>query len=164
MTRNYTLACSSIAICLVSASVLDRRPRLMLNVSTSVPVGLYAIRSRSPQRGDIVALQLPELPSRLAHVRGYLPAKALLLKPVAAMPGDRVCRWHRHVLVNGRLQAVAALRDAAGRLLPVWYGCCSLRRHDVFVLSSRAGSFDSRYFGRLHRNAVIGIAQPLITF
>lgn len=155
---------ASTALLLVLVSVSERPPHFVWNVSPSVPVGLYVLDSETLRVGDTVVLHLPPLAERLAVGRRYLPASGLLLKPIAAIAADRVCRWQAHVLINGRVQAKAALRDSAGRLLPTWQGCRLLRPDELFVLSPLSGSFDSRYFGPLPRNAVIGIARPLITF
>lgn len=113
---------------------------------------------------SIAVLRLPPLARRLAARRRYLPANAVLLKPVAAMAGDRVCRWQGRVLINGEHRAEAAFRDFAGRLLPIWQGCRRLQQDELFVLSTTSGSFDSRYFGPVRQDAVIGIARPLVTF
>ncbi len=106
-------------------------------------------------------MRLPAAAAELALARGYLPRHALLLKPVAASGGDCVCRWGRYILINGRLRAVAADRDRAGRPLPVWRGCRTLAPGDVFVLSLKPGSFDSRYFGVLARDDTVGRACRL---
>ena len=55
-------------------------------------------------------------------------------------------------------------RDSRGRPLPVWQGCRTLRRGDVFLMNWQSGdSFDGRYFGVLPRTAIIGRATPLFT-
>ena len=101
-------------------------------------------------------MRLPAAAAELAHARGYLPRRALLLKPVVAVGGDRVCRWRSRILINGKLRAVAADQDRAGRQLPVWRGCRPLRPGEIFVLSLKPGSFDSRYFGVLTRDCTVG--------
>ena len=106
-------------------------------------------------------MRLPVAAAELAHTRGYLPRSAVLLKPVAAVGGDRACRWGRYILINNRLRAMAADSDQAGRPLPVWRGCRTLRPGDVFVLSSKPGSFDGRYFGVLTRDDTVGRARLL---
>lgn len=106
-------------------------------------------------------MRLPAVIAEFAHARAYLPRGALLLKPVAAVGGDRVCRWRRSILINARLRAVAADSDRAGRPLPIWRGCRTLQPGDVFVLSPKPHSFDSRYFGVLTRADLAGRADRL---
>lgn len=161
--RAVVALAASVAVLLFISSGKKRLPHIVWNVSPSVPVGLYVLDIGTLRVGDTVVLHLPPLAERLAVGRRYLPASGLLLKPIAAIAADRVCRWQAHVLINGRVQAKAALRDSAGRLLPPWQGCRLLRPEELFVLSPLSGSFDSRYFGPIPRNAVIGVARPLIT-
>lgn len=106
-------------------------------------------------------MRLPAVIAELAHARAYLPRGALLLKPVAASGGDHVCRWGRFILINARPRAVAADRDRVGRPLPIWRGCRTLRPGDIFVLSQKPDSFDSRYFGLLTYNDTVGCAHRL---
>lgn len=152
------------AVVLVSVSSIESSPRLLWNGSKSVPVGLYVVSSGPCSVGKIAALRLPPFAKRLAARRRYLPANAVMLKPVAAMPGDRVCRWQRRISINGQFRAEAARHDSSGRLMPIWQGCQVLRNDEIFVLSTTSGSFDSRYFGPIRRDAVIGIAKSLVIF
>ncbi len=155
------LASVSAALFIVSAS--NPRPLLAWNVTASAPVGLYFIDDQPLKRGDLVVIRLPSKPSAFAKSRGYLRQKAFLLKPVAAAVGDRICRFHSRVLINGRLQAIAPARDNLGRWLPQWNGCQTLKSHEVFALSTAADSFDSRYFGALDAQQIIGTAMPIWT-
>lgn len=162
LARRTALLPASLAVGLIALSTIERAPRIVWNATASVPIGLYILEFRTPLAGETVALRLPPIPARLAARRGYLPDHALLLKPVAALAGDRVCRWHANVLINGRLRASAAHQDAAHRLLPAWQGCRTLEPDEVFLLSQSNDGFDSRYFGPIRRGALIGVAIPLI--
>lgn len=155
---------ATIAALLLAMSVIERPPRLLWNASASVPKGLYVVHARSPRIGDMVAIRLPHSAARLAVRRSYLPDRALLLKPVAAAAGDRVCRWRTVVMINGHRRAAAGFRDSAKRSMPVWHGCRSLLHSQLFLLSHSINSFDSRYFGPINRDSVIGVARPLIVF
>ena len=152
------------ALFLIWSSFAERPPRLVWNASASVPIGLYALKAEAARVGDIVALRLPRHVRRQAGARRYLPANALLLKPVAAASGDRVCRWQTRIHVNGRFHAEAARHDTARRRMPVWQGCRHLHQNEIFVLSPSRASFDSRYFGPIHRDAVVAPARPVWTF
>ncbi|MFX6926367.1 S26 family signal peptidase, partial [Acinetobacter baumannii] len=74
-------------------SVLPITPRLIWNASGSTPIGLYAIE-RSPRLEvtDLVAVDAPEPLASFLAGRGYLPRGVPLLKRVAGLPGQRVCR------------------------------------------------------------------------
>ncbi len=151
------LALSAAAALLISLAI---SPRYILNFSHSVPIGLYRLEGQSPQRGDLAVIQLDEPWRGLAQSRGYLPATAWLIKPVAALSGDRVCRLGRVIMINGRISAVAQSADEKGRALPEWEGCRRLAQDEMFLLSGVSGSFDGRYFGVTPRSAIIAKAVP----
>ena len=84
---------------------------------------------------------------RLANERAYLQSTNDVLKPVAAVAGDWVCRFGPSILVNMHLEALAQSADGAGRPMPFLQGCHRLAQGQVFLLSDPINSFDSRYFG-----------------
>ena len=151
------LTISAAAAPLVSLAI---SPRYILNLSHSVPIGLYRLEGQSPQRGDLAAIQLDEPWRDLAQSRGYLSPKAWLIKPVAGLAGDHICRMGRAIIINGNISAIAQLADKKGRLLPTWEGCRSLAQDEMFLLSKVSGSFDGRYFGVTPRSAMIAKAVP----
>jgi type IV secretory pathway protease TraF len=122
---------------------------------------LYLVTKASPGVGDLVALRLPPVFAALAGRRGYLPTSAYLLKPIAAVAGDLVCRFGERVLVRGVLAGIAEDADADGNAMPSWQGCRILQTGEVFVLADHPGSFDSRYFGPLHIASIAGRAVRL---
>jgi type IV secretory pathway protease TraF len=86
-----------------------------------------------------------------------------LIKRVAGAAGDLVCRNGSLLTLNGRLRAVARGADARGRRLPVWQGCRRLRGGEVVLLSRAPDGFDSRYFGPLTPERLVGTAVPIAT-
>lgn len=141
-------------------------PKLLLwNGSASAPRGLYLLRLAMPlHSGELVAVAPPEPLARFAAVRGYLPIGVPLLKHIAALDGQTVCRFARIVWVNGRAVAIARERDSVGRSLPSWQGCRTLRAGQVFLLNPTIpDSFDGRYFGVLPATAITARAEPLWT-
>jgi conjugative transfer signal peptidase TraF len=138
-------------------------PKLYWNTTPSVPIGLYRLTSRMPAKGDLAIISLPEAAAALADVRGYLPARSRLIKPVAAGFGDTVCRHGLVVRVDGRPCALADAVDMRRRPLPQWDGCHRLTPTEIFVVSTVRGSFDSRYIGPIHVRHVLGTAVPIWT-
>lgn len=164
MKRRLILAAGVAAAALVTL-VVPVAHYAVWNATASVPTGLYAIRgTASLQVGERVAVDPPPVLERLLARRGYLPTGVPLLKRVAAVSGQRVCRHAHRVTIDGQLAGHARASDRLGRPLPAWSGCRTLRRGDVFVMSPDApASFDGRYFGLLRTTDVIGRATPVWT-
>ncbi|HBX54612.1 S26 family signal peptidase [Pseudomonas sp. UBA2684] len=138
-------------------------PRLVYNASDSVPIGWYRITpTDSLTAGDLVLVHLPPEAMALAAQRGYLPTSVPVLKTVGAVAPQQVCVHETQVRVDGRLVAKRLRWDRQGRALPAWQACRHLVGDELFLLSTaNAESFDSRYFGPVSADAVIGRAQPL---
>jgi len=149
-------------IALAFKPLIDPLPLLIWNASNSLPVGLYAVERRVPKVGEIAVLKPPEWAAMIADQRRYLPRNAWLLKQVAASGGDIACRFGSFALINGKVVARASERDKSGRAMPIWRGCKRLRATEIFVVSRHRNSFDSRYFGSVDTDPVIGTAKPLI--
>ena len=135
------------------------------NATASVPTGLYAIRGRASLHvGERVAILPPTELRRLLAERHYLPASVPLLKRIAAVRGQHVCRFGHGVTINGTYAGAARARDHLGRSLPTWSGCRTLQVGELFVMNPSApDSFDGRYFGVLRMADVIGRATPVWT-
>jgi type IV secretory pathway protease TraF len=87
-----------------------------------------------------------------------------LLKHVAALGGQRVCRVGPAVSIDGVTVGAALGHDRRGRPLPVWQGCTVLAADQVFLFNAdRPDSLDGRYFGPLSRTTMVGRAQPIWT-
>ena len=145
-------------------AMLSPRPRLMWNASASAPVGLYRLDTDArPRLGDLVAIAPPAATARMMAERHYLPIGVPLMKHVAALPGQQVCRVGAAVSVDGRPAAVAETRDRLGRALPSWQGCRRVRTDELFLLNAAPDSLDGRYFGALPAAGLIGTAHPILT-
>lgn len=145
---------------------------LHYNTTTSVPTGFYWLdhNDREPQVGEFAAFCLPTSPiQREALHRGYLargtcPGGAgLLLKVVAAIPGDQIDITTERITINGRTWSHSCAReqDDLGRPLPHITGKFNLPASKYFMLSYHSDSFDSRYFGPISLDLVRGTARPL---
>jgi conjugative transfer signal peptidase TraF len=140
-----------------------RPPWLIWNASASVPIGLYAVaKITGVHGGDLVVVRPPEPLVRFLADGGYLPRGVPLLKHVAALAGQTVCRIGRSVAVDAIEIGDARERDGRGRSLPVWEGCRVIGQHEVFLMNPRsADSLDGRYFGPLPAASIVGRAIPL---
>lgn len=143
------------------AMIAGPKPIFIWNLSPSVPTGLYIVRRGSVEKGEIAVISLPEPIARLARERSYLPKDIPALKVVFAVAGDRVCRTGQALFVNGTKVAKARKLDRQGRPMPVWSGCHRLVSGEVFLLNPHPESFDSRYFGPVRKDKIIGRAIKL---
>jgi conjugative transfer signal peptidase TraF len=164
--RRRTIIVAAIAAGLAMASLaLPARRPLVWNVTHSVPTGLYWIGDKDALAvGERVAIEPPAAVRQLLAERGYLPIGVPLLKRVAAVSGQRVCRFRQGITIDGQLVALALASDRLGRPLPAWSGCHVLGPGEIFTLNpGERASFDGRYFGPLPVNAMIGRAIPVWT-
>ncbi|WP_026784624.1 S26 family signal peptidase [Pleomorphomonas koreensis] len=139
--------------------------RFVWNVSSSVPIGLYRIEPVDRlEITDLVAVMPDEPLADYMVERGYIGRGVPLLKHVAALPGQDVCRTGRTITVDAVPFGDALDRDRLGRDLPVWQGCERIADGDLFLMNSSVrDSLDGRYFGPIPARAVIGKATPLYT-
>lgn len=144
-----------------------------LNLTPSEPLGLWRIEElqRPVAIGDLVILCPPTTAVfaeawRRGYLRRGLCARGLapLIKTVAALPGQRV-EFTDHVLIDGRPLPAWWVRgrDGEGRALTSDPGSV-VSPHHLFLHSSFASSYDSRYFGAVPDSGLLGLAQPVITF
>lgn len=165
MKPRTALFAGSVAFAALATLVVPVTHHLVWNASPSIPTGLYAIRGKASLHvGERIAILPPAELRRLMRERGYLPDRVPLLKRIAAVSGQRVCRFAHGVTIDGTLVGVARARDRAGRPLPAWFGCRKLRNGELFAMNPAApDSFDGRYFGPLSIDTVIGRAMPVWT-
>lgn len=166
-----TIALKTLALTLLASGavvlpgVASRPPQLLWNASASVPIGLYRVQPEpEPKVPDIVVVRPPEALVWFLSDGGYLPRGVPLLKHVAAVGGQRICRMGAAVSIDGVTVGEALGHDRRGRPLPVWQGCTILAADQVFLFNAdRPDSLDGRYFGPLSRTTIVGRAQPIWT-
>lgn len=130
-----------------------------VNLTHSMPQGLYRITEDAPQRGDMVTLCLPEDIAAWALERGYIGAGSCpsgtqpLLKYLAAIPGDRldVCPDGIRVKASSSPACLWPARplshDKKDRHLGTILTSGIIPEDKALVLAFHPGSFDGRYFG-----------------
>jgi len=166
MTCLATITMTSLAVVFVGmTSLLHPVPKLIWNASASVPIGLYAVEPTSAHHvGDLVVVRPPEALAAFLETRGYLARGVPLLKHIAALPGQDVCRTGRAITVDGTTMGQALDRDHLGRILPGWEGCRLVADQEVFLMNCQSeNSLDGRYFGPLPASTIVGRAVPLLT-
>ena len=154
---------------IVSAAIpcLFGRRVIVINTSPSVRPGLYIRSAVEPAVGAIVDFPIPDAAREYVRERtGCGGEDWFILKPIVAVPGDRVdCRGDS-VVINGRiLAAMPPAFDSRGLPLPAWRQSRVLGPDEFFVLSTRIpNSFDSRCYGPITRYEIDAVRRPLITW
>ena len=139
------------------------KPVLLYNPSESAPVGWYKLRPKDTLKNDVmVAAYAPETARRLAHARDYLPYDYPLIKTIWAEPGAYICIQNNRVRAPNRADIYQLSQDGLGRDMPKLSGCFTLGNDEYFLISKdvQAG-FDSRYFGPVSRENILGRVQYL---
>ncbi len=164
MTRTRCVATTCIGVLTIgTATLFHPMPRLIWNASASVPIGLYAVHSVSILHADeLLVVRPPEPLATFLDDRRYLPKGVTLLKHVAGLPGQTVCRAGSTLTIDGMTVGIALRRDHLGRKLPVWQGCQLIAAGQVFLMNRDApASLDGRYFGPLPGATIVGHADPI---
>ena len=145
---------------------------IRVNLTGSMPIGVYRVLHGQPARGAMVLACLPASVSEFAHHRGYLPngncpgGVAAVGKVILALAGDTVLVTVTGLEVGARPvpNSKPLRRDSQGRPLPqLALGAYVVRPEECWLLSGYSErSFDSRYFGPVPSTAVIAVIRPLL--
>jgi conjugative transfer signal peptidase TraF len=165
MRRGPVFVATSVACVTLVAALVPPCPRLIWNASASVPLGLYAVApAEKLDRGDLAVVSPPPEIADLFARRGYLPRGVPLLKYVAAVAGQRVCRLDLRITIDGKTVGMARHRDRRGRALPEWQGCYRLAGRELFLMNTTVpDSLDGRYFGVIESDLIVGRSVPIWT-
>jgi conjugative transfer signal peptidase TraF len=152
---------------------LGHQVGIRVNLTGSIPPGLYRVVDRPVIRGSVVLVCLPKASADFGRMRGYIPAgscddgSAPVGKDVVAIVGDTIQVDDRGVGVNGRVVPNSAPleRDSKGRSLPRLRTSGHVVQSDeVWLVSSYSGrSYDSRYYGGVPTSRLVAPIEPLLT-
>ncbi|MES5047120.1 conjugative transfer signal peptidase TraF [Rhizobium nepotum] len=144
-----------------------------INLTPSEPLGIWRISrlDRALQMGDVVFICPPVTDAmREARRRGYLRyglcagGVAPLIKSIAATANQRV-EIGIDVRIDGQTLAHSRLMTKDGRRRQIEpYAGGTVSSGYVYVHSDFVGSFDSRYFGPLPVENILGLAQEVWTY
>lgn len=164
---------SSVSLFALGFIVLLGGQGFRVNLTPSEPLGLWRIVK--PDRpilvGDLVFICPPNTDAmRKARARGYLRfgrcagRVAPLIKTVVATSGQMI-EIHDFVRVDSRPlpHSRVARLDGKGRKMERYDGDV-MPPGTVFLHSPFSGSFDSRYFGPLPMDGILGLAREVWTY
>lgn len=145
----------------------------------SIPRGIYVVdQTRKPLLTEIAVVQRPSVASTdHPTVRALLQRyEYRMLKPVGAVEGSYLhamgsyiwsCPNAAGVSSKCTLLGITLTQDSHGRPLePFKFEGARLTRGQVYLgdMTVHPRSFDSRYFGPVGIDSVVGVAYPLLTW
>ena len=165
MTRRTALLAMGCGLSLMLAAIYIDRSDFVWNRTESVPKGLYFVdRSAPVSTGDLVAFEPSDEVRQWLDQEGIVGSDWPLLKHVAGIEDDEICRCGMVIFINGLQVADALESTGIGTALPAWQGCHTLQSGEVFLLNRHPRSVDGRYFGAQLRANVLGVARPIWTY
>lgn len=165
---NRRLLILAVVIASLGLLLLPQNPQkyFLINQTDSVPIGLYRlVPDRTFKVGDIIAFYPPPTVRSMMIERGYIGKETSLMKMVAATAGDHFCiDGSGNFSIMDQHMGTAKIQDSAGRALPALRGCYTLGSNEYLVLGFGTGSFDSRYFGAISPQEILGKAEPIFNW
>jgi conjugative transfer signal peptidase TraF len=164
-SRTWLLIGAAAIAAIAYPAIVGLPKALIWNASPSLPLGLYRVRPVDClEMYDLVLIDAPGPLEAFMEERGYLPPDTPLLKHVAGLPGQTVCRIDRAITVDGFPMGAALETDRLDRPMPAWEGCHRIGADEVFLMNRDVDdSLDGRYFGPIRSSSVLGSAVPLWT-
>lgn len=162
-------------VCFAVGLVLAHEAGLRLNITRSIPLGLYLMSTDPIVKGAYVLWCPPERPEfNLAKERGYIGVGFCpggygnMMKKVVASDHDVVSVTDEGVTINGTLLPASqpSEADSMGRPLPRFRVTDHVLAASELLLMSdtNSRSFDARYFGPVHRAHIQSLIYPVWTW
>jgi len=176
--RSIAITMSVSFLIVVLSLILFWAMGFRLNITRSMPRGLYRLSENfDPKslRGKIVSFCPDEKKTiiKIAVEREYLKSSGLcpknikpILKKVIGTSGDQI-RVGTNVSINGELIPLSKIRvkDSKNRKIPgIEPRNIILGPEEYWVMAPKIESFDSRYFGSVRLNQIIGVSEPVWVF
>lgn len=150
---------------LITMSTFYGKKYIILNTTDSLPHGFYKIVKKEKYcLNDLVVFPIPASVKRTVVGRHWLPENGLLIKNIVALPGDSFSTLEGKYVVKDEFIGSILKIDSEGRSMPVF------EKNDTLnsgILVARRGvktSFDSRYFGAIPIDNILGVAVPFFLF
>lgn len=157
------LVVAGLGLSAILFSVLSAVPEsLIWNRTGSVPQGLYWLSDEPYTKGGWVVVSARSAEAQWAELHGFVGKGWPLLKRVAGVPGDEICRDGVTVLINGMPSGEALIASGDGALLPSWSGCRRVSEDEIFLMNAHPKSLDGRYFGITSARDIEGSANLLL--
>lgn len=154
-----TIIIIELVVIFVSLSLWYLSKNYGINVTPSVPLGIYKINRNIDvneiKKGDIIVYKLPIDYQKLTTLKSD---EVLSLKKIVAVYGDKIEIKNSKIYIN---------EDNYGNIInnnkfPKFDG--KLAKDEVLTLSKVEKSFDGRYYGGIKKSKIIGKAELIYEF
>ncbi|WP_367607879.1 conjugative transfer signal peptidase TraF [Legionella sp. W05-934-2] len=170
--RKLTAWMSIFLLSILSAALLLVAMGFRLNLTDSIPIGLYCITDIKNLKNAFVIFCPEDKPVfQQARDRGYIDSGlcpgnyGYLMKKVVAIKGDNISVTDEGIFVHHQLIPFSKPISADGldRPLPQWRTRdYQLKEDEVLTMTSQSEwSFDARYFGPVHLSQIKGMITPV---
>lgn len=170
--KKLSILIAIVLISLIAAGALFHAIGFRINLTESIPIGLYRITSAAPIKNAYVIYCPDDREAfRLARNRGYIDhglncgGYGYLMKKVVAVSGDTLSVTNEGVFVNHMLipYSKPKLQDGMNRVLPqLRVTNYPLQKDEVMTMTSQSEwSFDGRYYGLVHTRQIKGMLTPI---
>lgn len=148
---------------------------LRINITKSIPIGIYIITNEIPSKNDYVIFCPPNThPFYEARNRGYIDIGfcpenySYMMKKIVALEGDKVTISKNGVTVNNVFLplSIPLSTDLQGKKLPeINIANKILGKDEVLLMSDVSStSFDARYFGLIDKKQIKNVIHPILIF
>lgn len=159
-------------ISLISVALLFMAMGFRVNLTDSIPIGLYRITGLTNLKNSFVIFCPDDRPAfKQGLERHYIDhglcpgGYGYLMKKMVATEGDTVSVTAKGVFVNQTLIPFSKpkLNDGMNRTLPQWRTVnYRLKEDEVMTMTSQSEwSFDGRYYGPVHTGQIKGVITPI---
>lgn len=142
-----------------------------INLTRSLPLGIYQLikivdLNRPLTYNDLILFCPPKEVAKYAKEKKYLSfgfsctsGVVPMLKKVAALPGDVATIKNNYLHVNNQEFKIFTEKEKF-----FTYNGGKVKDDHLLAMTSAEYGFDSRYFGELNQNIIIGVLIPIFTF
>lgn len=163
---------SMFLISLIVVAALFHAMGFRINLTESIPIGLYRITREAAMKNAYVFFCPDDREAfRLARNRSYIDhglycdGYGYLMKKVVAVSGDTLSVTNEGVFVNHMLipYSKPKLQDGMNHALPqLQVTNYPLQKDEVMTMTSQSEwSFDGRYYGLVHTRQIKGMLTPI---
>ena len=152
--RRRIIVVTAVILALVWGGLRISGIRIGINLTRSQPGWVYlVVPDRKIHRGDLVVFRFPG--SR------YYPEGTLFVKEAVGLPGDRLDAGKETVLLNEKKLGTLLKTDSLGRPIAPFAYQGLIPEGAYFMFAHAHNSYDSRYFGFVPGNRIVGKVVPV---